>query len=82
VECIYPLQQGWSASLPGWRSEWLRLFDIYESPRNLLDLQAARKVFKGKGELKITVSDLLNNKFSFYDNPSKKAAITIMKEIE
>jgi TonB-dependent receptor len=48
-------------------------YDIYESPRNLLDLQAAHKLFKGKGELKLTVSDLLNNKFSFYDNPSKKA---------
>jgi hypothetical protein len=49
-------------------------FDIYEKPRNLLDLQAARKVLAGKGELKLTVSDLLNNQFAFYDNPSQKAA--------
>jgi hypothetical protein len=48
-------------------------YDIYESPRNLVDLQAAHKLLKGKGELKLTISDLLNNKFSFYDNPSKKA---------
>ena len=48
-------------------------YDIYEKPRNLLDLQAARKFFNGKGELKLTVSDLLNNRFAFYDNPSAKA---------
>jgi len=48
-------------------------FDIYEKPRNLLDVQAARKLFDGKGELKLTVSDLFNNRFAFYDNPSQKA---------
>lgn len=48
-------------------------YDIYEKPRNLLDLQLARKVFAGKGEWKITVSDIFNNKFAFYDNPSEKA---------
>lgn len=47
-------------------------FDIYEKPRNLVDLQAAKKLWDGKGELKITVSDLLNNKFAFYDNPTNK----------
>ncbi|HEY0041322.1 MAG TPA: outer membrane beta-barrel protein, partial [Flavisolibacter sp.] len=40
-------------------------YDIYEKPRNLLDLQLARRVVKGKGELKLTVSDLLNNQFAF-----------------
>jgi hypothetical protein len=49
-------------------------FDIYEKPRNLLDLQAARKVLAGKGEVKLTVSDLFNNQFAFYDNPSGKAS--------
>jgi hypothetical protein len=48
-------------------------FDIYEKSRNLLDLQAARKVLAGKGEIKLTVSDLFNNQFAFYDNPSGKA---------
>jgi TonB-dependent receptor len=48
-------------------------FDIYEKPRNLLDLQASRKVLAGKGEIKLTVSDLFNNQFAFYDNPSAKA---------
>ncbi|NTS39861.1 TonB-dependent receptor [Flavisolibacter sp. BT320] len=48
-------------------------YDIYEKPRNLLDFQASRKVLKGNGELKLTVSDILNNQFAFYDNPSGKA---------
>ena len=48
-------------------------FDIYEKPRNLIDLQLSKKIMKNAGELKLTVSDLLNNQFAFYDNPSKKA---------
>jgi hypothetical protein len=47
-------------------------FDIYEKPRNLLDLQAAVKILNRKGEVKLTVSDILNNQFAFYDNPSEK----------
>jgi hypothetical protein len=49
-------------------------YDIYEKSRNLVDLQVSRKLFNGKGELKMTVSDLLNNRFAFYDNPSKNAS--------
>lgn len=49
-------------------------FDLYEKPRNLLDLQVAKKLWEGKGELRLTVADLLNNQFAFYDNPTKKAA--------
>ncbi|HEV7332425.1 MAG TPA: carboxypeptidase regulatory-like domain-containing protein [Flavisolibacter sp.] len=48
-------------------------YDIYEKPRNLLDFQASRRVIGGKGEIKLTVSDILNNRFAFYDNPSAKA---------
>ena len=48
-------------------------YDIYEKPRNVLDLQLSKKVFNKKGEWKLTVSDLLNNRFAFYDNPSSKA---------
>lgn len=47
-------------------------YDIYEKPRNVIDLQIARKVIKNKGEVRLIVSDLLNNKFAFYDNPSDK----------
>ena len=49
-------------------------YDIYERPRNLIDLQVSKKMINDKGELKLTVSDMLNNKFAFYDNPSSKAA--------
>lgn len=47
-------------------------YDVYEAPRNLLDLQATKKIIQGKGELKLSVSDIFNNRFAFYDNPSKK----------
>lgn len=49
-------------------------YDIYERPRNVIDLQISKKVMDGKGEWKLTVSDLLNNKYAFYDNPSGKAS--------
>jgi hypothetical protein len=49
-------------------------YDIYERPRNVIDLQVSKKVMAGKGEWKLTVSDLLNNKFAFYDNPTEKAS--------
>ncbi|HMP87076.1 MAG TPA: TonB-dependent receptor, partial [Lacibacter sp.] len=45
-------------------------FDIYENPRNLLDIQVAKKILKGNGEIKFTASDIFNNRFAFYDNPS------------
>jgi hypothetical protein len=45
-------------------------YDVYEASRNLLDFQASKKILKGKGELKLSVSDILNNRFAFYDNPS------------
>lgn len=48
-------------------------YDIYEKPRNVIDLQLAKRILDNKGELKFTVSDLLNNKYAFYDNPSSKA---------
>ena len=47
-------------------------YDIYEASRNLLDLQVSRKFLNNKAELKMTVSDLLNNRFAFYDNASKE----------
>ena len=54
-------------------------FDLYEKPRNVIDLQLSKRVFSNKGELKLTVSDLLNNKFAFYDNPSDKAGYNASK---
>jgi len=48
-------------------------YDIYEKPRNLVDLMVSKKLWDSKGELKLTVSDLLNNKYAFYDNPTTRA---------
>lgn len=39
---------------------------IWEAPRPLLDLQIAKKIIKGKGEIKLNISDLLNYKANFY----------------
>jgi hypothetical protein len=54
-------------------------YDIYEKPRNLVDLQFSKKMFDNKGELKLTISDILNNRFAFYDNPSSKAGYEFSK---
>lgn len=48
-------------------------YDIYERPRNLVDMSISKKLWDNKGELKLNVSDLLNNQFAFYDNPTSKA---------
>ncbi len=52
-------------------------FDIYEKPRNVLDFQLSKKVFDNKGEWKLTVSDIMNNKYAFYDNPSSRAGYSV-----
>ncbi len=50
--------------------------DIYERPRDQVDLQLARKIFDKKGELKITWSDLLNPAYYFYENTDSKKAFS------
>ncbi|GAB4092943.1 TonB-dependent receptor [Flaviaesturariibacter terrae] len=48
--------------------------EIWENPRSLLDLQLAKKVLTGKGELRFNVSDILNQPALFYhdlDNNKK-----------
>ena len=42
--------------------------DIYEAPRPQLDFQLAKKILKTKGELKLTVADILNQKQYFFQN--------------
>jgi hypothetical protein len=46
--------------------------DVYENPRNQLDLQMAMKVLKNKGEIKLSWSDILNNNYLFYENTNDK----------
>lgn len=48
--------------------------DIYERPRNQLDLQIAKKIIKNRGELKLTWADMLNNAYYFYENVDSKKA--------
>ncbi|WP_160716257.1 TonB-dependent receptor [Chitinophaga solisilvae] len=47
--------------------------DMYEAPRSLLDLMVAQRVAK-RGEIKLTVSDILNQAANFYQdaNDNKK----------
>ncbi|HMK03370.1 MAG TPA: TonB-dependent receptor [Ferruginibacter sp.] len=48
--------------------------DVYEAPRPLLDLQLAKKILKGKSEIKMNVSDILNRKQYFYQNANNSDA--------
>jgi outer membrane receptor protein involved in Fe transport len=40
--------------------------DIWENPRPVLDFQVAQKIIKGRGELKFSISDILNQRAFFY----------------
>lgn len=42
--------------------------DTWESSRPLLDFQTTKKILKSKGEIRLTVSDILNQKAYFYQN--------------
>jgi hypothetical protein len=50
--------------------------NVYERPRNQLDIQLAHKVLDGKGEFKINFADILNNAFYFYENVDSKTSYT------
>jgi len=42
--------------------------DIYEAPRPVLDFQLAKKILKNRAEIKLNVSDILNQRQYFYQN--------------
>jgi len=46
--------------------------DIYEAPRPVLDLQLAKKIIKNKAELRMNISDMLNQTQYFYQNTGSK----------
>ncbi len=48
--------------------------DVYERPRDQVDLQIAKKIFGKKGELKLTWADILNPAYYFYENIGDKKA--------
>jgi outer membrane receptor protein involved in Fe transport len=50
--------------------------NVYERPRNQLDIQFAHKVLDGNGEFKINFADILNNAFYFYENVDNKTSYT------
>lgn len=42
--------------------------NIYENGRNLLDFQLSKTVLKKQGEVKLTISDILNSPYIFYQD--------------
>lgn len=46
--------------------------DIWEAPRPLLDFQVAKKIMKNKAEIKLNVTDILNQVQYFYQNADTK----------
>ncbi len=54
--------------------------DVYEAPRALLDLQLTKKIIKNKGEIKLNISDLLNQTQYFYQNTNDKTGFQKNKD--
>ena len=48
--------------------------NVYERPRNQIDIQLSKKVIDGKGEIRINFGDILNNAFYFYENVNDNTA--------
>jgi TonB-dependent receptor len=44
--------------------------DVYENPRALVDFQVSKKFANNKAEVKVTISDILNQRQIFYQNNS------------
>lgn len=47
-------------------------FDVYENPRDVLDLQVYGRLFKKKLEIRLNISDVLSQDFVQYDNSTQK----------
>lgn len=48
--------------------------DVYEAPRPLLDFQLAQKVLQRKGEIRLNIADILNQRQYFYQNANDHTA--------
>jgi len=48
--------------------------DIWEAPRPVLDWQVAQKILNKKAEIRLNVSDILNQKLYFYQNKTDKTS--------
>jgi TonB-dependent receptor len=55
--------------------------DIYEAPRPLLDLQLSKKIIANKGEIRLNISDLLNQEQRFYQNGDKNEGYDASKDV-
>ena len=53
--------------------------DIYEAGRNLLDFQISKNFLKN-GNIRLSVSDLLNEAFVFYQNGDSKTSYSASKD--
>ncbi len=42
--------------------------DVYENPRDVIDLQISKKILKNKGEIRFSYGDILNEKMILYEN--------------
>jgi outer membrane receptor for ferrienterochelin and colicin len=42
--------------------------DVYEKPRDMVDIQVAKRIISNRAEIKLTVSDIFNQKYLFYEN--------------
>lgn len=55
--------------------------DIWEAPRPLFDLQVSKKLMKSKGEIRLNVQDILNQRLYFYqnlnDNKTRQAGVDV-----
>jgi hypothetical protein len=46
--------------------------NIFEKPRNLVDIQISKKIMKKKGEVRLTVGDIFNQPIATYENRDSK----------
>ncbi len=42
--------------------------DVYEKGRNMIDFQLSKRLFQNKAEIRLNISDVLNEKILFYQN--------------
>ena len=54
--------------------------DVYENPRALIDFQVSKKFANNKAEVKMTISDLLNQRQIFYQNGDSNTGYDAAKD--
>ena len=54
--------------------------DVYENPRALVDLQMSKKFADNKAEIKLTISDILNQRQIFYQNGDSNTGYDAAKD--